>query len=1041
MKPISVPPTMTAPESVEKSIADNYFAFPEYAEALDDLDPKLSQGIRPLVDLAQVAAFIAKNIHRSPDSVISIVQNAPPPLKALLSDERRIQALDEPLATHLRWIDPLRLKQFGALIAGALDRSDAAERQRDADDAHARRLLKSPEADPNHQLRLADEAQQVADFIAANRGLFHWKIADNLAQATQQLAEILSDANRMELLDPLVADRLDGLPTIQVSEIQAVIANALKRIDAPDRTAVAASARAAAGLEPRTFDPWFDVEKVVEFATANYRLAPEVIFQNLAIASKELRTIFADRAHLASIEKHIDQQLPQLAAPDLAKFHEVVALAFGRGDAPERVVVADVARNAEANPAEANQVADTRLADVAEVGPPNELAPEGSGFDGDPEHELALQQMNEIARVVLPNIRKSDGELVEALNKAPSLVRSILGNQARMGELAALLEKQSSGIDPVDLRRVQALLAREGSLTPEPLQSGHLDASEPAPPTEADNQPAPPIPRGANGFRPAEPPASVRPTPVSAASILERITYKTQSDGSVLYSLDGRPAFVDHGDQILMSGDADQDEQAIVAALLVAKEKYGGAFELTGDMEFKRRTIEIMIKYKIDAMLKSPEQDALRRELLKSKIEPATPASPDQPVAPIDVTRIVLPIGSLPLPARPAGGPIMMSEPKPPAEPVNRLAGLVLRHGEAPFEHDPRNKLSYFVELENADGKSKTIWGIDLARAARAQGLKIGDSVVLQNLGQKPVNVTQHIKDKDGKVIGSESIVSHRNKWEIELVKRAVKAEDHHEKEAATTPDDVPQSFVHARAWWANQHTIIEHFQTDYSDMQTDLDRIGPKPAADQVYWFDAGHPGEASPNSTQIVSMTPQPAQDDSDPAAPMLVLHAIKTLQDGRSIPSLLLFQGASDQYLQGFIHTGEQKQAVIAHIPSMGAPGTDRTIYLSAMTPTPDGPRWQAIGHGNAINRSDDGKPVFFDEVNFVIGESELVARVNKRLDHPSRQKLGFEKPQRERPKDASLAAPAAGKPAADPGKGPRISPQVRKPNRPRSASQSR
>ncbi len=965
---------------LRKSIAHNYFAFSEYAEALDDLDPKLSQEIRPLVDTAQVAAFIAENMHRSPDSVISIVQKAAPALKALLLNEAGRRALDEPLAAQLRWIDPLHLKKFSALIAGALEQADVA---------NTRRLHKQAKT-----------------------------------------------------------DRIDGLPAIQTRESQAVIANAPNHIDAADQTATAALARAADGSGERSSEPSLDVEVAVEFMAANYRLAPDVIFQNLAMARKELKAIFATRLHLESIEERIAQRLPESGALEIAKFHDVVALALDRDDAAERSVAADIARNADANSIDVDrQPHEVQLDDAAPSSALNEPVPNALGPDADPAHQLALQQMNQIVRFVLPHIRKSDSELIVALSAAPGALKSIFGNQERMDELVARFSEKSSDIDPIDVRRIQTLLVRQGRSTEAPVQSAAADIPEPDHSPDADDQSAPPIRYNANGFRPTEPATSDRPTPISVAGILERITYKTQNDGSVLYSLDGRPAFVDHGNQILMANEADQDEHAIVAALLVAKEKYGGAFELTGDMEFKRRTIEIMIKYKIDAMLKSPEQDALRRELTKSaRAEPSPLASPERPISPIDVARIVPPVESAPGAAMPSALPSVESVSKPPPEPVNRLAGKVLQHGEAPFEHDPRENLSYFVELENADGKSKKTWGIDLARAVRAQHLNLGDTVVLQNLGKKPVNVRQNIKNKDGKIIGSEMIVSHRNEWAIEFTKRSAQAEaqDNTAAAAAAKLNEAPVSFVDAGEWWANQHAIIQHFQTDYSDMQTDLGRIGSKPAADQVYWFDAGHPSAPPTDAAQILAVKPQHAQDESGRTVPNLVMHAITTLQDGRSIPSLLLFHGASDHYLQGFIHTGEQKQAVIAHLSNEDAPGTDHTIQLSTMTPTPDGPRWKAIGHGNAVNRSNDGTPVHFDEVDFMIGGSALMARVNKHLDHPLRQRIGFQGPLRERPRDKGAATPVSEKPrepVLDRDKNARIAPSVRKPKRPRSTSSSR
>ncbi|WP_228762902.1 LPD7 domain-containing protein [Xylella fastidiosa] len=106
---------------------------------------------------------------------------------------------------------------------------------------------------------------------------------------------------------------------------------------------------------------------------------------------------------------------------------------------------------------------------------------------------------------------------------------------------------------------------------------------------------------------------------LAISKMLENVTYKAQKDGSVLYMVSERPAFIDYGQQIVMASKANEDEEAILAAILLAKEKYGGSFELTGSEAFQRHAIKIMLKYEVDVNLKSPQQDALRRELAKAK--------------------------------------------------------------------------------------------------------------------------------------------------------------------------------------------------------------------------------------------------------------------------------------------------------------------------------------------------------------------------------------------------------------------------------------
>lgn len=1023
--------------------------------------------------------------------------------------------------------------------------TDAESRHADAAVTQAQHLREPAETDPPQHLQLEREAYEVASFIADNFDMPHWKIASNAKQADPALSAILNDASRMRMLEHLIKARLSGLPFYYVSETQAVIANALDRVDVSERTNVAAADRSAAGLPAKAFDPWLDVEAVVDFVAVNRRLAPHIIFQNLALADDHLKTIFSNHAHVEAIEGHIDRQIPASDARAVIDLHEVVAVALERDEAHKRTAIAEAARLADVRrtntenmhtslhpetvtarlrgvdtirnpflgeqdqPAEHfylrtlnargvdEDVAYSSLHDAlraflmqpyskrprvlmnsqlmasftSNAGPIPSFRDENvevaylNAF-ASPEHQLAIRQVHQISKFLLPNLAKADDTIIDAYYKAPPELQSLLSNPVRMEELAGLLSKRS-GIDSVDLRRIQALLTRQADTVSTRAPAPPNEPAPSMPTSQPDQMPhdvplAAPMQTTGNGFRPAGQSPAERPVPISVTGILERITHKTKRDGSVEYSLDGQPTFIDHGDQILMIGAADHNEQAIVAALLVAKEKYGGAFELTGDIDFKQRAIEIMIKYKIEAMLKSPEQDAMRRDLLKAtEAGPARPASAAAPAMPVDLKRLVPSAGpvneerppsdeAMPsAPPAPAASPKASGQTVALAEPINRLAGKVLGFGMAPYEHKPGQKMSYFVELENADGRTRTTWGVDLERAAQEQNLNIGDAVVLQNLGRTPVEVRQDVVDKDGKVIGDETVVSHRNAWEIEFIKRAKPMDRHSVANQPVDVDDVSAatapttSFVDAGAWWASQQTIIQNLSVDYTEMQADLERLGPQPPAGLVYWFDDGRPSEPPPDAARILHrLESVKGEPDAMQSKPILAIHAITALPDGRFVPSVLLFKSATGDYLQGFVRSGKDKQEVIANIVSDPAAAGGQTIRLSKLTMAADGPHWQPMGHGSAINRNDDGSEVYFDEVRFTIGDSTLVARVSDRLDHRLRQKIGFEKPLRERPRDETSGAPDAAalkrSKSANDKKTP-SAPAARKSTRQRSVSQ--
>jgi len=103
----------------------------------------------------------------------------------------------------------------------------------------------------------------------------------------------------------------------------------------------------------------------------------------------------------------------------------------------------------------------------------------------------------------------------------------------------------------------------------------------------------------------------------------------------------------------------------------------------------------------------------------------------------------------------------------PEESPVDKFSGKLVEHGKAPYEHNADNKPSYFVTLENEDGKNRTTWGVDLERAMAKIDVKLGDKVQLENQGRKEVEVEAPIRDDKGKVIGHETINTYRNAWEV----------------------------------------------------------------------------------------------------------------------------------------------------------------------------------------------------------------------------------------------------------------------------------
>ncbi|WP_232316644.1 LPD7 domain-containing protein [Candidatus Burkholderia verschuerenii] len=99
-----------------------------------------------------------------------------------------------------------------------------------------------------------------------------------------------------------------------------------------------------------------------------------------------------------------------------------------------------------------------------------------------------------------------------------------------------------------------------------------------------------------------------------ARNVADGLHFRVRRDGAVIYRLDdGRDAFIDLGRRIDVLAKGDGDDASITIALRLAAEKYGGAFELSGSEEFKRRAIDLMVEHRIDVRLRDAEQEALRR--------------------------------------------------------------------------------------------------------------------------------------------------------------------------------------------------------------------------------------------------------------------------------------------------------------------------------------------------------------------------------------------------------------------------------------------
>jgi hypothetical protein len=95
--------------------------------------------------------------------------------------------------------------------------------------------------------------------------------------------------------------------------------------------------------------------------------------------------------------------------------------------------------------------------------------------------------------------------------------------------------------------------------------------------------------------------------------------------------------------------------------------------------------------------------------------------------------------------------------------------GRLIEHGPANYQHDRQAELSYFLKLDTRSGE-RVLWGKDFERAVKQSlsGVKLGDDISVQNVGQQPVTVVARHRDDEGNVVRREKVAAHRNRWIVE---------------------------------------------------------------------------------------------------------------------------------------------------------------------------------------------------------------------------------------------------------------------------------
>ena len=102
-------------------------------------------------------------------------------------------------------------------------------------------------------------------------------------------------------------------------------------------------------------------------------------------------------------------------------------------------------------------------------------------------------------------------------------------------------------------------------------------------------------------------------------------------------------------------------------------------------------------------------------------------------------------------------------------ETLPSIAGELLEHGQAPYQHAPNNSASYYAIVQTADGQQRTVWGVDLERSINAAGAEVGDLVRFRSAGRQSVSLEVPVFDTQGAQTGTTRKQVERVVWETSL--------------------------------------------------------------------------------------------------------------------------------------------------------------------------------------------------------------------------------------------------------------------------------
>lgn len=222
--------------------------------------------------------------------------------------------------------------------------------------------------------------------------------------------------------------------------------------------------------------------------------------------------------------------------------------------------------------------------------------------------------------------------------------------------------------------------------------------------------------------------------------------------GNKFHFPDGTEAFTHDSNRLTTRSENSVVIQSMVA---IARENGKGPVTVGGTEFFKKEAWFAASLAGLEVRGYQPT-DFERERLARSLAARRNPGAPEAAAVPAE-----------PRPAEKAPESGAAAAQRPQASDL--IVGRLVDHGAAPYGHDPKQPMSYFVRVETTRG-DREIWGVDLERAFR-QSLStpgIGDEIGVRSVGRQPVTVLAPKLDAQGRETGQAPLDTHRNQWIVE---------------------------------------------------------------------------------------------------------------------------------------------------------------------------------------------------------------------------------------------------------------------------------